>query len=75
MMTTTSTSKLRYCEILSCYQTIRILLPDIPLEQVIAERIENEQKLVDADLLLRAIYEQKINDRIEKLWNVKSGEV
>lgn len=53
---------------MSYYQTIRILLPDIPLQQVIAERIENEQKLVDASWQLIALYEQKIKDRIDKLW-------
>ncbi|MDP3113572.1 MAG: N-6 DNA methylase [Candidatus Cloacimonadaceae bacterium] len=47
----------------------KIPLPELPIQQAIVDRIENEQKLVNANRQLIALYEQKIKDRINKLWN------
>jgi type I restriction enzyme M protein len=43
-------------------------LPSLPCQQDIVDRIETERKIVYANRRLISIYEQKIKDRIEKLW-------
>jgi len=45
-----------------------IPLPSIAIQQRIVEQIDTEQKLIDANLQLIALYENKIKDRINKLW-------
>lgn len=49
-------------------RSIKIPLPQIEIQQKIVSQIENEQKLVNANKELIAIYEQKIKDRIGKVW-------
>ncbi|MBM2813313.1 MAG: putative type restriction enzymeP protein [Ignavibacteria bacterium] len=49
-------------------QTFKIPLPPLEIQQEIVSRIENEQKLVDANKELIKIFEQKIKDEINKLW-------
>ncbi|WP_264550277.1 N-6 DNA methylase [Flavobacterium sp. N2820] len=46
----------------------KIPLPSLKTQQKIVSQIENEQKLVNANKELIAIYEQKIKDRIAKVW-------
>jgi type I restriction enzyme M protein len=46
-----------------------IPVPPISEQIQIIDRIEDEQKLVEANRKLIALYEQKIQDRINKLWN------
>ena len=48
-----------------------IPIPDLPIQQAVVERIEQEQKLVDANRQLIALYEQKIKDRIAKIWKAE----
>lgn len=43
-------------------------LPDLSTQQAIIERIENEQNLVNANRELIALYEQKIQNKIDTLW-------
>lgn len=45
-----------------------IPIPDITIQQNIIDQIETEQKLVGANLQLITLYEQKIKDRINTLW-------
>jgi len=45
-------------------------LTNISTQQAKVSRIEKEQKLVDANRQLIALYEQKIKDRIDRIWNV-----
>jgi type I restriction enzyme M protein len=47
---------------------ISIPLPDKETQQQIVSQIEKEQELVNANKELVAIYEQKIKDRIGKVW-------
>ncbi len=47
---------------------IGIPLPPIEIQKQIVSRIENEQKLVNANKELISIFEQKIKDRIAKIW-------
>lgn len=47
---------------------VKLPLPPIEIQQQIVSQIENEQKLVNANKELIAIYEQKIKDRIGKVW-------
>ena len=49
-------------------EKIQIPLPPLEIQQEIATRIENEQKLVDSNKELIKIFEQKIKDEINKLW-------
>lgn len=49
-------------------KSIKIPLPQIEIQQKIVSQIENEQKLVNANKELISIYEQKIKDRIGKVW-------
>jgi restriction endonuclease S subunit len=51
-----------------------IPLPSIAIQQRIVEQIDAEQKLIDANLQLIALYENKITDRINKLWNAEEEE-
>lgn len=46
-----------------------IYVPELSIQRSIVGRIDNEKKLVDANRELIAIYEQKIKDRIDRLWN------
>ena len=46
----------------------KIPLPSKKIQLQIVSQIENEQKLVNANKELIAIYEQKIKDRIGKVW-------
>jgi len=48
--------------------TFRIPLPTIDIQHQIVARIEKEQSLVNANKELIAIFEQKIKDRIGKVW-------
>lgn len=43
-------------------------LPSLNIQISLVERIEAEQKLVDANRELINLYEQKIKDRIDRLW-------
>ena len=47
-----------------------ILVPKIPIpeQEIIVTQIEKEQSLVNANKELISIYEQKIKDEINKLW-------
>jgi type I restriction enzyme M protein len=47
-----------------------IPIPKIPLieQQVIVSQIEKEQKLIDSNRELLQLFEQKIKDEINKLW-------
>lgn len=45
-----------------------IPLPDIETQQQIVSRIEKEQELVNANKQLIELFEQKIKDRISKVW-------
>ncbi|MBS7787969.1 N-6 DNA methylase [Flavobacterium sp. CYK-55] len=53
----------------------KIPLPNKETQQQIISQIENEQKLVNANKELIAIYEQKIKDRIGKVWGEKEQKV
>lgn len=46
----------------------QIPLPPLKVQQQIVDRIESEQKLIDANKELVKIYEQKIKDEINKVW-------
>ncbi|MFO0361949.1 MAG: hypothetical protein ACK500_08980, partial [Flavobacteriales bacterium] len=45
-----------------------IRLPDIETQRQIVAQIEKEQELVNANKQLIEIFEQKIKDRIAKVW-------
>ena len=47
---------------------LQIPLPKIEIQQQIVNRIEQEQQLVNANKELIKLYEQKIKDEIEKVW-------
>jgi len=49
-------------------EAIEIPLPEINIQKQIVTQIENEQKLVKANKKLIEIFEQKIKDRIAKVW-------
>jgi len=49
-------------------ESIKIPIPSIETQQQIVSQIENEQSLVNANKELIVIYEQKIKDRIGKVW-------
>lgn len=49
-------------------QGITIPLPDLSIQQAIVDRIENEQKLVEGNRQIITLYENKIKERINKLW-------
>lgn len=54
--------------------SITIPLPDIETQRQIVAQIENEQELVNANKQLIEIFEQKIKDRIAKVWGVEKTE-
>jgi restriction endonuclease S subunit len=54
---------------------LEIYLPDLPTQLSIVNRIDSEQKLIDANRELIKLYEQKIKDRIERLWKSKQKEM
>jgi restriction endonuclease S subunit len=47
---------------------ILIPLPPLPIQQEIVAKIEEEQKIVNANKRLIEIYEQKIKDTIGEVW-------
>jgi type I restriction enzyme M protein len=47
---------------------LRINVPELELQLEIVKRIKKEQELVDANKQLIEIFEQKIKDRIAKVW-------
>lgn len=53
-------------------EIIPIAIPSIKLQNLIVERIEKEQELVNANKQLIEIFEQKIKDRIAKVWGTSS---
>lgn len=50
------------------YSNLSIPLPEIGIQQAIVDKIEEEKKVIDANRQLISIYEQKIKDRIDRLW-------
>ena len=48
-----------------------IPLPKLDVQLVIAKQMEQEQQLVNSNKQLIEIYEQKIKDRIAKVWGEK----
>jgi type I restriction enzyme M protein len=52
-----------------------IPLPDIETQRQIVAQIENEQVLVNANKQLIEIFEQKIKDRIAKVWGTSTSSV
>lgn len=50
---------------------MKISLPPIEIQQVIVTKIQNEQSLISANKQLIEIFEQKIKDRIAKVWGVE----
>ncbi len=50
------------------YSKYKIPLPSIEIQKKIVEKIENEQKIIDANKELIRIYEQKIKDKIAEVW-------
>lgn len=53
---------------LSFIKSLKIPLPTIEEQEEIVNRIEQEQRLVDANKELIKIYEQRIKDEINKVW-------
>jgi type I restriction enzyme M protein len=53
--------------------SITIPLPDIETQRQIVSQIENEQALVSANKQLIEIFEQKIKDRIAKVWGAEKS--
>jgi len=49
-------------------KTIKVPLPDLETQRQIVTQIEKEQELVNANKQLIEIFEQKIKDRIAKVW-------
>ena len=47
---------------------LKISIPTINIQRQIVSRIEKEQELVNANKQLIEIFEQKIKDRIAKVW-------
>src|SRR5690606_31948017 len=52
---------------------LKIVVPDIEIQRQIVAQIEKEQALVDANKLLIEIFEQKIKDRIAKVWGTSTS--
>jgi len=48
--------------------TFKIPLPNIETQRQIVAQIEKDQKLINANKQLIEIFEQKIKDRIAKVW-------
>lgn len=49
-------------------QTIKIPFPSIEIQQQIVSKIEEEQKIIDANKELITIFENKIKDKIAEVW-------
>lgn len=47
---------------------IRIPLPALSVQQAIVSDIENEQTIVESNIVLTRMYEQKIQEKVGKLW-------
>jgi len=52
--------------------SVRLPLPPLETQQQIVAQIENEQALVNANKELIALFEQKIKDRIAKVWGAST---
>ena len=50
---------------------LKIPLPDLSVQQTIAYQIDQERQIVNANKQLIKLYEQKIKDRIAKVWGEK----
>ncbi len=59
---------------LSLVKGMRIPLPPLSEQQQIVTRIEQEQQLVNGNKKLISLYEQKIKDEINKLWQAEPKE-
>lgn len=57
--------------VLKTLKTIQIPLPNFSTQRQIVSRIEKEHELVNANKQLIQIFEQKIKDRIAKVWGVE----
>lgn len=53
---------------------LKIVVPDLETQRQIVSQIEKEQELVNANKQLIEIFEQKIKDRIAKVWGVEKEE-
>lgn len=53
---------------------LKIVVPDLETQRQIVAQIEKEQELVNANKQLIEIFEQKIKDRITKVWGVEKTE-
>jgi type I restriction enzyme M protein len=49
-------------------EELKIYCPPIEIQKKIANEIENEQKIIDANKELIKIYEQKVKDKISEVW-------
>lgn len=58
------------CKILA---TFTVPLPDLETQHQIVAQIEKEQELVNANKQLIEIFEQKIKDRIAKVWGTPAS--
>ena len=47
---------------------IKISLPEINTQHQIVKKIEEERKIIEGNIKLIEIYTQKIEDRINKIW-------
>jgi len=45
-----------------------IPLPDLAIQQKIAQKLQEEQKIIEANKELIKLFEQKIKDKISELW-------
>ncbi len=61
--------------VLKTLKTITIPLPNIETQRQIVAQIEKEQDLVNANKQLIEIFEQKIKDRIAKVWGVEKEQI
>lgn len=50
---------------------LKIPLPPLDIQQSIVERIEEEQRLIDANRRLIEIYEGKIREKMDEVWGVE----
>jgi restriction endonuclease S subunit len=56
-------------------KTLKFLVPPLETQKHIVEQIEREQELVNANKKLITIFEQKIKDRIAKVWGEEKPSV
>ncbi len=54
--------------------SVQIPLPPLSIQQQIVNRIEQEQQLINANKQLIKLFEQKIKDEINKLWQTDTKE-